>query len=479
MKKLVSFESFSLYHSKHTILRNITYDIYENEMLVLLGSSGSGKSLSARAIMGLLPENLQTTGAVRWHCQRKFGVIMQNPASCFDSIFTIQQHFDETFYAKKLPMEFSTYKKLLKDVELDSSVLKAYPFELSGGMLQRVMIAIALCSYTPLLIADEPSSDLDISGQKELIDLIYHLKTKQDFAILFITHDLNLAQKYADRIILMDKGEIQEQGSKKEFFQSTQNIVSSFVNAHNLLNASEKHFKQNVQEHTDSKILLEAKHVNISYQRGGFFSKENPKKILENIEFCLYKNRNAGIIGANGAGKSTLVKVLLGIQTSPLAKITLNAIPIKHKKEYCRHIGVVFQNPPASLNPRFSAKEAIIEPLKNLGYSQEECNKAMEQIVESLGLNIESLHKKTIHFSGGEQQRIALARAIITKPSVLILDEALSNLDMLLQAQIITLLKQIQQQFSLTYIVISHDMRIIYTLCEDIWEIKDGKMRIL
>lgn len=477
VKQLVSIENFSLFYEEREILKSLNFNIYENEILALVGSSGSGKSLSAQAIMGLLPHYLRQQGVIKWHSKaNSIGVILQNPASCFDEVFTIFTHFEETFRAKGIRGSLDTYCELLDEVGLPHWVLEAYPFELSGGMLQRIMVSLALFYEPSLLIADEPTSDLDTQGQKEFLQLLSNLQSKRKFACLLITHDFSLLS-IANRVAIMSKGSIVECDSREKIFQNpSSNITKKLINAYNVLRHSKEYFYKK-EKPKQQKILLEAKNISVSFKNGGLFCKQTYKNILEDISFCVFSGVNVGIVGKNGAGKSTLVRTLLGLENVNNATIFLNGISLSEsKKLYRRQIGIIFQNPPSTLDPRWSAKDAIMEPLLNLGYSKIECENRVREIATSLLLDVGELNRSAASFSGGEAQRIALARAIITKPKLLILDEALSNLDGVLQVEIINLLKSIQKHFELTYMVISHDISVIYELCYEVFELKNQKL---
>ncbi|NDJ27088.1 ABC transporter ATP-binding protein [Campylobacter sp. MIT 19-121] len=456
------------------LLKNINFKLKKDEYLAIIGSSGAGKSTLIKALMNLNSSNLTSKGELFWHEKANFGVILQNPASCFDHVFSIKFHFKETFLAKNLKPDEQEYKRLLAEVGLDEKVLNAYPFELSGGMLQRVMIALALCAPLNLLIADEASSDLDSSGEKELFELIFRLKAKFHFAFLLVTHSLKLAQN-ADTIIILDQGQIIDQGNAKYIFtQSKCKKTKAFLEAFHLL--EQNSFKPKPKPKT--KALLLAKNINLSYKQGGFFSRQKPKIVLNKLDLKLYEGVNLAIVGKNGSGKSSLVRVLLGLEKAKNASLNLNGFDFcTQKLEYKKSLGIIFQNPPATLNPNFSAKEAILEPLWNLNIDKQSQEQELKKLAKAL--NLSELDKKVPYFSGGELQRIALARALITKPSLLILDEALSNLDVLLQVQIIKLLKALQAEFKLTLLCISHDQNILNALCDELLELKDGVLNEL
>lgn len=470
MKELVEFKNFHLKSQKaNFLLKNINLKLKENEFITLLGSSGAGKSSLLKALMSLSASNLKSEGEIIWHKSANFGVILQNPASCFDPVFRVQYHFKESFLAKNLKPDKKEYIRLLNEVGLEANILRAYPFELSGGQLQRLMIALALCSPINLLIADEPSSDLDSLGQKELFELILRLKKKFHFAFLLATHSVELA-KNADNIIILDKGQIIEEGSFKELFTKPKETkTQAFLEAYELLEKQDFQ-KQKIKK---EKLLLEAKNISLSYKMGGFFSFAKPKLVLDDLSLKLYEGVNLGIVGQNGSGKSTLIKTLIGLEKAQNAKINLEGFERK-SKEYRQKIGVIFQNPPATFNPAFSAKEAICEPLWNLKLEKKEQENRLEKLAKALELK--DLEKKCAFFSGGELQRIALARAIITKPKLLILDEALSNLDLLLQVSIIKLLKALQEEFKLTLLCISHQQKVLNALCDELYELREGKL---
>ncbi|KGI56068.1 ABC transporter ATP-binding protein [Campylobacter sp. MIT 97-5078] len=455
------------------LLKNINLNLKKDEYLAIIGSSGAGKSTLAKTLMNLNSSNLTSKGELFWYEKARFGAILQNPASCFDNVFSIGFHFKETFLAKNLKPNEKEYKRLLAEVGLDEKVLNAYPFELSGGMLQRVMIALALCAPLNLLIADEASSDLDSSGEKELFELIFKLKAKFHFAFLLITHSLKLTQN-ADKIIILDQGQIIDQGNAQYIFtQSKHEKTKAFLEAFHLLeqNSTFKHKHKN-------KLLLQAKNINLSYKQGGFFSRQKPKNVLNKLDLKLYEGVNLGIVGKNGSGKSSLIRVLLGLEKAKNASLSLNGFDLFTQKiEYKKSLGIIFQNPPATLNPNFSAKEAILEPLWNLGIDKQSQEQELQKLAKAL--NLSELDKKLPYFSGGELQRIALARALITKPRLLILDEALSNLDVLLQVKIIKLLQVLQAEFKLTLLCISHDQNILNALCDDFFELKDGVLNEL
>lgn len=467
---LVEFKNFSLSDENNSlILKNINLPIKENEFIALIGSSGAGKSSLLKSLMNIQNENLQKSGEILWHKMANFGAILQNPASCFDSVFRISYHFKESFLAKNLKPDTDKFKSLLAEVGLDESVLRAYPFELSGGQLQRIMIALALCCPINLLIGDEPNSDLDSLGEKELFELIFKLKEKYHFAFLLTTHSLELAKK-ADKIIILDKGQIVEKGNFQTLFTKPQSSkTKAFINAHNFL--QEQDFTP--QSSNKNTPLLEAENICLSYKQGGFFARTKPKLVLDGLSLKIYEGVNLGIVGKNGSGKSSLVRVLLGLEKASSANLNLQGFQ-KDDKAYKQKLAVIFQNPPASLNPAFSAKDAICEPLWNLKLDKKEQNKRLNELAKALEL--EGLDKKCAFFSGGELQRIALARALITRPKLLILDEALSNLDVLLQVSIIRLLKKLQNEFKLTFLCISHQQNILNALCDELFELKNGKL---
>lgn len=464
---LVEFKDFSLSNEKGDfLLKDINLSLKENEFVALIGSSGAGKSSLLRTLMNINNKNLQSNGKILWHKKANFGVILQNPASCFDPIFSIAYHFKESFIAKGLKPEKKEFARLLAEVRLSEKLLNVYPFECSGGQLQRIMIALALCNPINLLIADEPNSDLDSLAQRELSELIFSLKEKYKFAFLLATHSLELT-KNADKIIILNEGQIIDGGNFQSLQNSQNTKTKAFYEAHALL--QEKKFEPKILNKT--KPLLEVKKLSLSYKQGGFFSTTKPKLVLDELDLQIYDGVNVGIKGVNGSGKSTLVRALLGLEKDTSGFVNLQGFERTHKL-YRQKLAAIFQNPPATINPAFSAKEAICEPVRYL--SKKEQNARLEILAKSLELK--ELEKKTAFFSGGELQRIALARALMTKAKLLILDEALNNLDLLLQVSIIKLLRNLQNEFKFSILCISHQQNVLNTLCDELYELREGKL---
>lgn len=484
---MIHIQNFSLFYQNTTLLDNISLHIPPQSKFALIGASGSGKSLLCQSIMGILPSRLKQKGEISKD-NVKFGVILQNPALCFDGIFTIENHFIETFKAHKIPYKREIIASYLQEVGLQNGVLDYYPFELSGGTLQRIMIALSISISPNFILADEPTSDLDCIGELEISNLLLHLQAKYRFTMLFVTHNFPLAAKLADKIFVMYQGKIIEEGESQTILKNPQHsFTQQLVSQHAKLLKTPwgdfqqgiKSLQQNVHQHLQTEEyargkLVEVKHLSKSYKRGNFFSNKPSKIVLKDLNFSLHSGRSLGIIGKNGAGKSSLIRILLNIEKQLEGDIYFFNKKIKTLPHILRkEIQAVFQNPQESLNPRFTAKDCILEPLRNCNIPVNHTEEAIK-LAKCVQLDPKRLNQKSNLFSGGEQQRIALARAISTKPKILILDEALSNLDHHLQFQMIELLKSLKQEFNMTYIVISHDLRVIFHLCEELILLNDG-----
>lgn len=474
MSDLISLESFSVFTKQRCYLNKLSFVIKKDKNFVLIGQSGAGKSLLLRAVLGLLPAYFSTSGILSWQIPRRYSVILQNPAICFDDTFSIKSHFIEVSKAKNIKADIAYFEHVLHEVDLDSTILKYYPFELSGGMLQRVMIALALIGDSPLIFADEPTSDLDSMGQDEVMNLVMTLQKKRGFCLFFITHDLKIASRLGGVVAVMKEGSIIEQGDCV-LQAPTSDYANHLLNKNNIFinhwNADTTAFAK-----SDSPILLEANNLYKQYSQrllGGLWHAK-PHYVLEPMNLVVRQCRNLGIIGRNGAGKSTLAKLLLGIDVPHDTSLKLAQINWHTDKLAYRCLqAAVFQNPKNTLNPRFSAYDAIIEPLLLFKLSRVEQERRLHKLTALLSLP--NLKYKTQYYSGGEAQRIALARALITEPKLLILDEVFSGLDMVLAADLLHLLQQFQQECNITFIIISHDTRVLFHLCPELLILDKGK----
>ncbi len=498
MKKILEIRNLSIFfNSKNQkedfqAVKNINFDLYEGEILGIVGESGSGKSVTALSIPGLLPNNKSyhnTDCSIKLMEQELFnadnqtlnkvrggqiGFVFQEPMSSLNPLHKIGHQIAENILqhqnvSKKEAKAKAIELLKLVDIKNANQRYNAYPFELSGGQRQRVMIAMAIANKPNILIADEPTTALDVTVQEQIINLILDLKKQFNMSVIFISHDLNLIRKIADRIIVMYNGDIIEENSTKELFDSpkkdyTKKLISSSLS-----------LKQCEKNHTN--VVAVAENVMVEYPlKKNFFGKTiQSLKALNNVSFKLYNGETLGIVGESGSGKTTL-----GMCFSNLIKYNGNISFYKdlNEKEFRKNIQIVFQDPYNSLNPRFNIFQIISEGLRvhfpNM--SENEYKDEVLNMLNEVGLCDDDLYKYPHEFSGGQRQRIAIARALILKPKIVVLDEPTSALDVTVQTQIIELLKFLQKKYNMSYIFISHDMRAIKSISDRIMVMKDGKI---
>jgi microcin C transport system ATP-binding protein len=500
---ILSVQNLSINFLKNSIVKNISFDLQEGEVVAIVGGSGAGKSITALAVAGLLGQNFSTSGMINFldknllelsekeFCKtrgKKIGVIFQDPLTSLNPLHKIGKQIAEAITIHNSNYNQSQVKnrvlELLKMVELSDfqNRLDAYPHQISGGQKQRIMIAIALANNPKLLIADEPTTALDSKTQSEIINLLASLNKKLGLSILFITHNLQVAKNLADRILVMNNGEIVEAGTAKEIFINPQNAYTKL-----LISA----FKAEVKniDLKDSERILEVKNLSVKFATknsffGDFFGIGGQKYFYANhdIFFNLYKGKTLGIIGQSGSGKSTLALALCGLIKSE-GEILFEDKSIKNLKSTTqnslrRKIQIIFQDPTSSLNPRIKIGEIIKEGLLVHKISnKEEQEKMVDKILLEVGLKPEIKNLYPHQFSGGQKQRIAIARALILKPEILILDEPTSALDLITQNEILQLLKKLQNDHQISYLLISHDLEVIKSMSNQVLEIMAGKFR--
>ena len=480
-------------------VRHVSFDIGNAETVALVGESGSGKTVTALSILRLLPypsachpsgkilfkgENLLAlpAGALRQVRGNKISMIFQEPMTSLNPLHTIEQQVGEVLKIHRGLSDRAVRERvldLLDKVGIDDPKgrLDYYPHQLSGGQRQRVMIAMALANEPDLLIADEPTTALDVTIQAQILDLLAKLKAEFNMAMLLITHDLGIVRKMADRVCVMNNGEIVERGATRDIFASPQHPYTK-----HLLASEPKGSPP--PANAKAKIILEAKDLRVWFpiRRGFLRHTVGYIKAVDGIDLAVKEGQTLGVVGESGSGKTTLGLALLRLVSSdgPIVYLgnRIDGYDSKRMRPLRRHMQIVFQDPYGSLSPRLSVGQIIEEGLQIQapGLSQAERSTRVSRALKEVGLDPAFRDRYPHEFSGGQRQRIAIARALVLEPKFLILDEPTSALDVSVQAQIVDLLRDLQRRHKLAYLFISHDLKVVRALANSIIVLRYGKV---
>jgi peptide/nickel transport system ATP-binding protein len=519
--------SFQSNNELTAVVKNISFELGAQQILGIVGESGSGKSVTSLAILGLLAKNATVSGNILFNeinltkiSEKQFqkirgneiSMIFQEPMSSLNPSLTcgyqvieiIKQHQNiSNTNAKKQVMELFTKVKLPRA----ESIFNQYPHQISGGQKQRVMIAMAIACKPQLLIADEPTTALDVTVQKEIIELLKELQQETQMSIIFITHDLALVSEIADTVLVMYKGKIVEQGLVKNIFKSPQNnYTKALINSKPNLNERLKKLptvkdfmedtiqpeiyttQERIAFHKKiyaKKPLLEVKNVATYFNSDNsfFFGKKNEVKAVDNVSFQLFEGETLGLVGESGCGKTTLGRTILHLEKATKGTIFYREKDVTHLskhalKNFRKEVQIIFQDPFSSLNPRIPVGKAIMEPMKVHGILNtfEERKKYVFDILYRVGLTESHFYRYPHEFSGGQRQRIGIARTIALKPKLIICDESVSALDVSVQAQVLNLLNELKQDFGFTYIFISHDLAVVKYMSDQLLVMNKGEV---
>lgn len=513
-------------------VKGITFDIPANTTVALVGESGSGKSVTSLATMGLLPVgqskideqskiifegkdllSLSRT-EMRKICGKDIAMIFQEPMSSLNPVFTVGNQIAEVLclhMGLNRKQARQRVLELLKEVGIPSPETKidAYPNQLSGGQQQRVMIAMAIACEPKLLIADEPTTALDVTIQKQIIDLLESLRKRRQMSMLFITHDLALVGEIADKVIVMRHGEIREQGAAEQVLEQPKDVytrallycrpqmsqrpyrlpvTNDFMRQEDDVLVEQSFDVSAIPERKrglngDEKIILEVKDLKKSfYSRKGLFGKEEFQAV-KGVSFKLAKGKTLGLVGESGSGKTTVGLLLMRLHQASGGQAFIEGKDIlslteKEFAKYQRKIQIIFQNPYASLNPRFTIGQILLEPMQihNIGKDDAERKQIALGLLERVNLPEQAYYRYPHEFSGGQRQRIAIARCLTLKPEILICDESVSALDVSVQAQVLNLLQDLQDEFGLSYIFISHDLSVVKYISDQVMVMNHGEV---
>jgi microcin C transport system ATP-binding protein len=480
-------------------VKHMSFDIGRAETVALVGESGSGKTVTALSILKLLPypsashpsgkiwfkgENLMTLrdSGLRAIRGNKISMIFQEPMTSLNPLHTIEQQVGEVLKIHRGLSDRAARARvldLLDKVGIDDPKgrLASYPHQLSGGQRQRVMIAMALANEPDLLIADEPTTALDVTIQAQILDLLAKLKDEFHMAMLLITHDLGIVRKMADRVCVMTSGEIVERGPTQQIFASPQHPYTKHLLASEPKGAPPP-------ANAKAVTILEAKDLKVWFpiKRGFLRSIVGYIKAVDGIDLAVKEGQTLGVVGESGSGKTTLGLALLRLVSSegPIVYLgnRIDSYDSKRMRPLRRHMQIVFQDPYGSLSPRLSVGQIIEEGLviQNHGLSQDERNARVARALKEVGLDPAWRDRYPHEFSGGQRQRIAIARALVLEPKFLILDEPTSALDVSVQAQIVDLLRELQKKHKLAYLFISHDLKVVRALANSIIVLRHGKV---
>jgi peptide/nickel transport system ATP-binding protein len=512
-------------------VKNISIEVNKNEIIAIVGESGSGKSVTALSILQLLPKQTTVSGQIVFNhaghtidftklTSKKISayrgnavsMIFQEPMTSLNPVFTCGQQVMEVLQLhKKISKEEAKQQtiELFEKVKLPnpSTIINRYPHELSGGQKQRVMIAMAICCNPTLLIADEPTTALDVTVQKTILELLKELQVQNQLSIILITHDLGLVADVADKIVVLYKGELIEKGTTSSILKNPQHwytkallacrpaanakgsrlpVVSDFseasmVNCQSSVVSSQS---PTTTQHTPLNSVLTIENLSVHFaEKKKLFTPSMVFKAVDDISFTVDKGEIIGLVGESGCGKTTLGRAILQLVPRTSGKIILNGKDIttlspKILRESRKDLQIVFQDPYGSLNPRLSIGEAILEPLNvhSILKNKNERKEKVMQLLQKVNLNPDQFNRYPHQFSGGQRQRICIARALALNPSFLIFDESVSALDVSVQAQVLNLLSDLKSEFNFTSIFISHDLSVVHYISDRIIVMHQGKI---
>lgn len=521
---MLTIRNLSISFAGQPAVDRLSFNLEKGKTLAIVGESGSGKSLTALAIMGLLPPGAQQNGALflslkdwqialheldekEWQQLRgaKIGMVFQEPMSALNPVMTVGAQIAESLqlHQKMNGMQAkATAIQWLQKVQLPApdKTYNKYPHQLSGGQKQRVMIAMALCCEPLLLLADEPTTALDATIQKEVLLLMKELQQEMGTATVFITHDLAVARYMADDILVMLQGKAVEQGPAAAILQHPQALytrallacrpspeqkgkalptIASFMEG----SGQQRQATFPINPAPSAEVLLKARNISVWYDAPkGLGRSAEAYQAVQDVSFDLYKGEVLGLVGESGCGKSTLGRSLMGLQPIKEGRLIFGGRDLSHLSEkgwrrVRREIQLVFQDPFAALNPRMTVGDALTEPMRVvLGKKGREARKEARRLMDLVNLPESALQRYPHQFSGGQRQRINIARALALQPELLICDESVSALDISIQAQILNLLQELQRGLGLTLLFISHDLSVVYYLAHRVLVMQAGRL---
>jgi peptide/nickel transport system ATP-binding protein len=473
----------------------VSFQIERNEILCLVGESGSGKSVIAQAIMGLLPktlsvaggkillegEELTTCSAARLRALRgaRMAMIFQEPMTALNPVMSCGAQIDEVFQSHASSMGKAERRgkaiDILREVSIaePERILAAYPHQLSGGQRQRVMIAMALALEPALLIADEPTTALDVTTQAQILKLIVQIQEKHGMGVLFITHDFGVVAEIAQRVAVLRAGEVVETGAKDAVLKRPRHEYTK------MLIRSVPTLKPHSRVTEQSALVLETRNLCKTYSTGSWLGARREVRAAEDVSLEVRKGQTLGIVGESGSGKSTVARCIVRLIEPSAGEVRLGGtdlarMPQRRLRALRRRVQIVFQDPYRSLNPRRTVGEAIIEGPMNYGLPRPAALARARSLMELVRMDPQALGRYPHQFSGGQRQRICIARALAVEPDLLVADEAVSALDVSVQAQVLALLVDLQRRYGMSYLFISHDLAVVRAVSHRVMVMKDG-----
>jgi peptide/nickel transport system ATP-binding protein len=497
---LLAIDALSVTIGAAQIIKDLSLDVGAGEILGLVGASGSGKSMTALAIMRLLPAHATLTGAVRLRGEslsdksetelqnirgRDIGIVFQEPMTALNPLMRIGDQVAETVRLHRSVSIAEARRAARETLDLvglrgEQGALDRLPYELSGGQRQRVAIAMAVVLEPPLLIADEPTTALDVGTQAQVLRLLQELARTRNMGLILVTHDLAVVAQVTDRVAVMHEGEVVEQGVTQQLLRHLQHPYGRA-----LLAAADLKPKRSARSGESSAVVLQVRDIVREYprRRRSLWHAATPLRAVDGVSLSIHAGETVGLVGESGSGKSSLLRVILALERPQTGEVRLlgekfSTAAGADLRRLRRSIQIVFQDPYGSFDPQWSVERLIAEPffLLDSPPTAAERRRRVAVVLEQVGLSASDGRRYPHEFSGGQRQRIAIARALVTEPSVIAFDEAVSALDVLVRAQILELLAELAERLRLAYLFVSHDLNVVRSIADRVYVMQLGRI---